>query len=173
MHHAAKTLRKMIGAAMFVALFGGVGASAPAAEISGAVFLEKNKAAQGELVLNAAEAVPADCGPKRIALRMLREAAAKTVNSAFHSGCRNNFDDAAWLTLQARMELFEQKINCLVAVKKGDALAIDILGDGATQIAINGVAIPGRYFSTAVLAIFIGAHPADEQMKTGLLGSGA
>ena len=57
--------------------------------------------------------------------------------------------------------------------KSGDTVDLDFV-DGATRISLNGQAkgqpIAGEDFYAAVMRIYIGEHPADRDLKEGLLG---
>ncbi|UCE32226.1 MAG: chalcone isomerase family protein [Burkholderiales bacterium] len=120
-----------------------------------------------------AEALLAQTGPRRLMLKMLSEVGAGRMAKLFREGIEKNHDQAALAALSARIDRLTATIASIGTAAEGDSVAIDFV-DGATRIAVNGRAvgepIPGDDFYAAVLRIFIGEHPADDDLKQGLLG---
>jgi hypothetical protein len=116
-------------------------------------------------------------GPKRISLTMLREVDAGEFSEAFAKGMSEN-NDAATL---ARLAPGVQRMNQLFADQKklmtGDTVSIDWIPGTGTQIRIKGAAAGEPFadpaFFTAMLRIWLGAHPADASLKEALLGKPA
>ena len=73
-------------------------------------------------------------------------------------------------SLKARIEQF----NALfVTVKKSDVINLNYTPTSGTQVVINGSnkgAIKGQDFFTAVLKIWLGEEPADDDLKIAMLG---
>ncbi len=126
-----------------------------------------NKAATLEEVL----AVP---GPKRLQLRMLREASPQDFNNALVAGIRKNATSAELETLQERIGQLERTIAAVGTTVKGDTINLDFVPERGMTLAVNGTvrgpAIPGADFFQAVLGIFVGDNPVDKRLKKGLLG---
>lgn len=113
-------------------------------------------------------------GPKRLQLRMLRQAGPDDFNQALVSGIRNNVSADEFTRLSARVGQLEHTITNIGATKSGDVINFDYIPELGTAISVNGntkgVPISGADFYNTVLSIFIGEHPVDERLKRGLLG---
>jgi Chalcone isomerase-like len=113
-------------------------------------------------------------GPKRIQLRMLREAKAEDFNKALVSGMRRNATEAELTRLQDRLAQLERVIDSIGTVRKGDAITLDYIPERGMTLAVNGAvkgpSIHGADFYRTLLEIFIGDHPVDPRLKKGLLG---
>ena len=113
-------------------------------------------------------------GPKRLQLRMLRKADADDFIEALVEGIEENASKAELVQLSARMQQLTQTINAVGSVVAGDNLNFDFVPGVGTSVTVNGMkrgtVIEGADFYNAVLKIFIGENPVDEQLKAGLLG---
>ena len=72
--------------------------------------------------------------------------------------------------LQARLNQFN---NLFQDMKKGETVVFDFTIDGTTTVIINGQTagkIEGADFQQALLAIWLGEEPADDDLKEGMLG---
>jgi Chalcone isomerase-like len=116
-------------------------------------------------------------GAKRLQLRMLMEVPAAEFTKAIASGITRNTTSADMPALLERMHTFEQRVQALGTVRKGDVDDIDWLPGSGLLLSLNGVAkgapIAGDDFYAALLKIFIGDKPVDPELKTGLLGGPA
>jgi hypothetical protein len=119
-----------------------------------------------------AEAIAAP-GPKRVAIHMLRDVAADQFTDALVEGMRNNH-------IEAQMKAFEPRIAQLSAImaemkeaKKGMRITLDQVA-GGTQLTIEGKAagkpIAGEDFYRALLGIWLGDKPVQDDLKRALLG---
>lgn len=120
------------------------------------------------------DTILASPGAKRVHITMLREIDANELGKLFTQGMEKN----------APREVFAKSINGTVrlaelfARKKklagGDAFTVDWLPGKGTVVSINGVAetapIPEPEFFQALLGIWLGGAPADERLRTALLG---
>jgi hypothetical protein len=126
-----------------------------------------HKAATTEAALGAT-------GPKRLQIRMLRQASSKDFNDALVSGMRKNASEAELQQLGERIAQLERTIDGIGAARKGDSIEFDFVPERGTTLTFNGrpqgAPIPGNDFYRAVLQIFIGEHPVDARLKKGLLG---
>ncbi|HSV54644.1 MAG TPA: chalcone isomerase family protein [Burkholderiaceae bacterium] len=173
-------------------------ASAPAAVLEGVQFDDAVKLGDSELRLNGlglravfvikgyaaglylteraptAAAVLQAKGPKRLQIRMLREARPADFNKALVSGMRKNATEAELRTLSDRIDQLERIIESIGGTKKGDTINLDFIPERGTTLSMNGAvkgdAIGGIDFYNALLEIFVGDHPVDAKLKKGLLG---
>jgi hypothetical protein len=113
-------------------------------------------------------------GSKRLQLRMLRRASAQDFIDAFVPGIRQNVNSKALRRLGDRITQMERIISGIGHAEAGDVIDFDFSPLVGTTVAVNGVRkgaeIVGADFYDAVLGIFVGAYPVDEQLKRGLLG---
>jgi hypothetical protein len=173
-------------------------AVAQAAQIEGQTFDERIQLAGSELRLNgvgmravawfkgytaglylsrpardAAQVIAAP-GPKRVQMRMMREAGAEVFVKAFHGGIEGNSSEAERAQLAERMAAFDRNIRSLVKVKQGDIVDLDYVPERGLVLSLNGRVsgepVPGEDLYAAVLKIFVGERPVDKKMKVGLLG---
>jgi len=121
-----------------------------------------------------AEEAMAAPGPKRVQLRLLLDAPPQVFNKALVSGIRKNASEAELVSLSERIDQFESMINAAGSLRQGDTIDLDFTPDKGMTLAVNGAAQPtvvaGADFYNAVLGIFVGAHPVDAKLKSGLLG---
>jgi hypothetical protein len=83
----------------------------------------------------------------------------------FEKNSKNNFEQ-----LQARLNQFNSFFHDM---KKGDTVAYDFNTDGTTTIIINGKSVGsilGEDFQQALLAVWLGKKPADDDLKEAMLG---
>ena len=120
------------------------------------------------------QAVLAAPGPKRIEIRMLREASAKDFNRALVRGIHKNAAPEELNRLQERIHLMEAAINAIGTVRVGDRITLDLDPARGMLLGLNGQLraepIAGVDFYAALLRIFVGTHPVDQRLKKALLG---
>lgn len=113
-------------------------------------------------------------GPKRLQMRMLREASAEDFNKALVSGMRKNATESELAVLQDRLGQLERVIADIGTVRKGDAITLDYVPGHGMTLAVNGAikgsSIHGADFYRTLLEIFVGDNPVDARLKKGLLG---
>ena len=116
-----------------------------------------------------------DTGPRRVALRMLRDVDADSFIDSFSDGLKNNLGEAQLTSLKPQTDALAATLKSIGEAKKGDAINFDYTPDGGTRISVNGqprgTPIPGADFFAAVLRIWLGDKPADESLKKGMLGA--
>ena len=116
-----------------------------------------------------------DTGPRRVALRMLRDVDADSFIDSFSDGLKNNLGEAQLTSLKPQIDALAATLKSIGEAKKGDAINFDYTPDGGTRISVNGqprgTPIPGADFFAAVLRIWLGDKPADESLKKGMLGA--
>ena len=189
-------MKRLFIAVLFVSAL----TAAQAAEVAGVKLDDKLRLAPGgpELVLNGAgirtrtifkvyvaglylpekKGTTADvlalAGPKRVAMTMLRDLGAQQLSEALAEGIRNNSSAVEQETLKARIEELLAIMNSLGEAKKGDAILLDFLPASGTHIVVNGQPrgkpITGDDFYRALLRIWLGDKPVDDDLKKGMLG---
>jgi Chalcone isomerase-like len=124
-----------------------------------------------------AEGAIAAPGPKRLRLHMLMEVPAAEFSKAFDKGVRRNVSPAQLPGLQSRIELFEEVIQSLKTVRKGDLIDLDFDPTRGLVLQLNGTLhgqpVAGADFYAALLRSFIGEQPYDKALRSGLLGANA
>jgi hypothetical protein len=172
-----------------------------AAEVGGVRLEDRVRAGTAELVLNGAglrkrlffqvyaiglylprkatsgaEAV-ALAGPKRVVIRMLRDVDAETFTEALSDGLRANHDAATMQALAPRIAQLSAIMRELEEAKEGMVIALDLLPGVGTVLSVDGKArgrpIPGDDFARALLRVWLGEHPVQDDLKRALLGQAA
>jgi hypothetical protein len=169
-----------------------------ALEVAGVKFDDTTKVGAGDTVINgagmrkkaffkvyavalylpqkqtAATDVLAAKGPKRIAIVTLRDLTAEQFVDALLEALRKNHDEAAMATLQARIDQFRANMLSLGNAPEKSVVHLDWLPESGTRLTFNGAAkgsdIPGEDFYRALLKIWIGDKPAQDDLKEHLLG---
>lgn len=168
-----------------------------AAEVAGVRFDERVHVGAAELVLNGAgvrkraffqvyaiglylprkmaapdEAVAAS-GPKRVAIHMLRDVGAEQFADALAEGLRANHPETLARALEPRVKQLSAAMIELKEAKKGMAIVLDWTGS-ETQLLVEGRPagrpIAGEDFYQALLRIWLGDHPVQEDLKKALTG---
>jgi len=170
---------------------------AVAAEVAGVPVDDRAKLEGGELVLNGAglrtkyflsiyvaglyltekKATPADIlampGPKRITMRLMRNVSAKQLTDALEVGIQANTTAVEREALADRLSELAATMNAIKSAKEGDLIALDWLPGTGTRIVLNGEPrgkiIAGEDFYRALLRIWLGDEPAQENLKKALL----
>ncbi len=121
--------------------------------------------------VHSAEAVFAQTGPKRVRMHFLYDEVprAKLVK-AWEEGFAANQDAATLARLRERLDRF----NALFPdVKRGDVIDLDYVPERGTEVWINNSlagSIEGADFQRALLAVWLGAEPADAALRDAMLG---
>lgn len=105
----------------------------------------------------------------RLVLRFVRDVDASDIRDAFEEG----FENAAGHKLDALRPRIDSLNAQIVNFKEGQYLSYDYDPAKGTVLDVNGKtggAIEGADFANALLAIWIGAEPPNEDLKSGLLG---
>ena len=120
-----------------------------------------------------AEAIIADEHEHRMALHILRELSSEKLFSAFNEAIEANHTPAELAALDMQLKQMALIFDSVKEVKTGDVITLDYLPASGTQISVNGMArgtIAGAAFNRALLKIWLGNKPVQEDMKKGLLG---
>jgi hypothetical protein len=113
-------------------------------------------------------------GAKRVAIHMLRSVDADTFAQALVDGMRPNHDEATMQALAPRIAELNALMAQMKEAKKGMAITLDWLPGTGTQMTVNGkpsgAPIAGEDFYRALLRIWLGPRPVQEDLKKALLG---
>ena len=123
---------------------------------------------------NDAPAVLALAGPKRAAIHMLRDVGADTFTDALVEGLKANHSEADYKALEPRVKELSDIMAQIGEAKNGMMIALDWTGS-ATRLVVNGKPagkpIAGEDFYKALLRIWIGDNPVQDDLKRSLLGA--
>ena len=170
-------------------------ASAHAAEVAGVKIDDKVRVADTELSLTGAglrkrvffqvyaiglyvrdrKADPiSQPGPKRVQIHMLRDVGADPFIDALSEGIKENHSEAEAKALEPRVKALGATIAEIKEAKKGMTIALDWNGS-ATQVLVDGKPagrpIEGEDFYRALLRIWLGDKPVQDDLKKALLGA--
>lgn len=113
-------------------------------------------------------------GPKRVHIHMLRDVGAEQFNEALGDGIKANHSEAEAKALEPRLQQLGAIIDAVKEAKKGMVIALDWTGR-ATQVLIDGKPagrpIDGEDFYRALLRIWLGEKPVQDDLKKSLLGA--
>lgn len=106
--------------------------------------------------------------PKRLTMTFIyKHVTTEQMVDAFQEGLDAQPNGAAVKDKFATLESYMTDIDA------GDVIEYDYVPDKGTTITVKGVnkgTIEGKDFMEALWSVYIGAHPATENLKTGLLG---
>ena len=131
----------------------------------GALYLSQKQAS--------AEAIIADEHEYRMALHILRDLSSEKVIGSFNEAIEANHTPAELAALDTQLKQMTQIFDTMKEMKTGDVITLDYLPASGTQISVNSIArgtIAGAAFNRALLKIWLGHKPVQEDMKKGLLG---
>lgn len=110
-------------------------------------------------------------GQKSIRMHFLYdEVSQEKLVSGWNDGFAGNNSEDELVKLRPRIDQFNK---FFITVNKGDVISLNFSASGGTEVVINNVSkgsIEGNDFFTAVLKIWLGDEPADEDLKTAMLG---
>ena len=113
-------------------------------------------------------------GPKRVQIHMLRDVGAETFMEALAEGIKANHSEAEVKALEPRMKQLGATIAEVKEARKGMGIALDWNGK-ATQVLVDGKPvgqpIDGEDFYRALLKIWLGDKPVQDDLKKALLGA--
>jgi hypothetical protein len=118
-------------------------------------------------------AVVAMPGNKRVAIHMLRDVGAETFIAALIDGVKANHSQAEVQRLEPRLKEFAATMMQMKEARKGSVIALDLAGT-QTQLMVDGKPagqpIAGEDFYRALLRIWLGDKPVQDDLKKALLG---
>lgn len=121
------------------------------------------------------DGVLANAGPKRLYIQMLRDIDGEELGKLFTKGMEQNATPAEFATaingVLRMSEIFVQKKK----LNTGESFGVDFIPGTGTVVFVNGKPMPGDpikepAFFNLLLKIWLGKSPADNGLKTALLG---
>ena len=117
------------------------------------------------------DAAQALTGPKRVVMHIVfDEVEREKMTNGWNDGFEENNSDEQLEKLQARLKTFNSYFPDL---KENDVLLYDYIPGSGTRVTINGEVkgvIEGADFFTALLDVWLGEEPADDDLKDAMLG---
>lgn len=111
-------------------------------------------------------------GEKRISMHFLYDEIEKAkLVSGWNAGFENNLSSNELTKFKQQIDQFN---NLFVTVKKGDVINLNFTPTTGTHVVINGNIlglVEGDEFFIALLKIWLGAEPADSDLKQAMLGT--
>ena len=130
---------------------------------AGALYTEKKAESRDE--------VQAQKGPRRVLMHFVYgEVGPEKLVAAWNEGFEENLSDEQLKALQPKIQQFNQMFPTL---KEGDVVLLDYIPGTGTRVTIKGNVkgvIEGADFNAALLDIWLGDEPADEDLKEAMLG---
>lgn len=120
-----------------------------------------------------ADMVIAEEQPQRIAMHMLRDLGSKKLYGAFNEAIQANHDGAELKAMKVQLKQMGDIFNQIGEAKQGDVITLDYQPAGGTQISLNGKVygtVAGAAFKRALLKIWLGNKPAQDDLKKAMLG---
>lgn len=113
-------------------------------------------------------------GPKRVALRFLRDVEGDLFVTSLHAGLKANHTETELGRWKEQVDTLTTTIKTIALARRGDTVYFDYTPQDGTRVSVNGVTrgplIPGEDFYAAVLRVWLGETPADPGLKKGMLG---
>ena len=112
-------------------------------------------------------------GPKRVQIHMLRDVGAEQFTEALADGIKANHSEAEAKALEPRVKELGAIIGELKQARSGMVIALDWTGSGTVLMVGGkpaGKPIQGEDFYRALLRIWLGEQPVQEDLKNALLG---
>lgn len=113
-------------------------------------------------------------GPKRVALRFLRDVEGELFVNSLHVGLKANHTESELARWKGQVDTLTATIKTIALARRGDTVYFDYTPQDGTRVSVNGVTrgplIPGEDFYAAVLRVWLGETPADAGLKKGMLG---
>jgi len=113
-------------------------------------------------------------GARRMEMVMLRDVSNEDFGRAFMTGIKNNSDKTERAKIIAQLLAFGETFASIPELRKGDVIFIDWIPGVGTQIHINSKLVwettPDQTFYNILLRTWLGDKPADNNLKSLLLG---
>jgi long-chain acyl-CoA synthetase len=123
---------------------------------------------------NKAAGILGQPGSKRMMLTLLRDVSADTLLDGMRAGLKKNLTANELTAIDPQNEQLAAIFRAVGEGKKGDRIVLDWVPTQGTTIRINGVTrgqpISGETFYGSILKIWLGDHPAQEDLRDDLLG---
>ncbi|MCU0898096.1 MAG: chalcone isomerase family protein [Burkholderiales bacterium] len=114
-------------------------------------------------------------GPKRVSLTMMRDVGADQLAESLIEGIKLNSSPADLDKMKVQLDELMATMKAVGQAKKGDLITLDFAPDVGTRVGVNGKEvgkpIAGADFYRALLKIWIGDKPVQDNLKKALLGA--
>jgi len=124
-----------------------------------------------ESAVKSRDAAQSLTGPKRVLMHMVYDGVShEKMADAWTEGFEDNNSDEQFDKLSSRLKTL---ISYFPDLKEGDVITLDYIPASGTIITVNGKANPvieGADFYTALLDVWLGEEPADDDLKDAMLG---
>jgi hypothetical protein len=120
-----------------------------------------------------AQAILDDGSPQRMALHMLRDLTDEQLLSPVIEGMQDNNTAAEMAAIEIPLKQMVHTFHVVGAIKQGQVMTLDYLPGKGTLVSVNGDArgtIPGEPFHRALMKIWLGDKPVQNDLKLKLLG---
>ncbi len=120
-----------------------------------------------------AQAILDDAGSQRMALHMLRDLTDEQLLQPVIDGMNDNNTPAEMAAIEIQIRQMVHVFHVVGAVKSGQVMTLDYLPGKGTYVSVNGDArgtIPGEQFHRALMKIWLGEKPVQDDLKRALLG---
>ena len=117
--------------------------------------------------------VIADEHTQRIEMHMLRDLGSKKLFGAFNEAIQANHNGAELKAMKTQLEQMADIFNAIGEARQGDVIMLDYQPASGTRISLNGKVfgnIEGAAFKRALLKIWLGNKPAQDDLKKAMLG---
>lgn len=131
----------------------------------GALYLPEKQAS--------AEAIIADNRAYRVVMYIKHSLSSRQLFNSVHEAIEDNQTPAEMSAMSPQLEQLKAIFAAVGEVNPNDVVSLDYLPASGTHILVNGKergAIAGADFSRALLRIWLGKHPVQEDLKKGMLG---
>jgi hypothetical protein len=122
-----------------------------------------------------AKAVIADKGPVQIKLGLLRNVSASSFVEALDDGIKDNSTAEQLSAVAKELDKLHSVMNKIGDVKEGDIVTFNYSPKDGTSVVLNGKtvgsSIGGKALYDAVLRIWLGEKPIDEDLKAAIFKS--
>lgn len=122
-----------------------------------------------------AQAVVSQPGAKSMQIVLLRELTGEEFADAMVKGFRKNNSEADVARFQPRLDELRKTMVAFGTVKKGTAIQLNFVPGAGSRTLVDGAQkgadIPGDDFYAALLKIWLGTKPVDDDLKEGLLSA--
>jgi Chalcone isomerase-like len=130
------------------------------------LYVPEKKAAAADLI--------GGVGAKRVAIHMLRDVGADQFTEALLDAMKDNHAEAEMKALEPRAKQLAAIMAEMKEARKGMRITLDWQPAAGTRVTVDGkpagAAIPGEDFYRALLKIWLGERPVQDDLKAALLG---
>ncbi len=122
---------------------------------------------------SSSDAILSAAGQNRVALHMLRGIGSETLSKSFNKAISQNLTPVELGAIADELRQLSRLFIMMREAKEGDVITMDYLPEKGTQINFNDVTIgviSGAAFNVALLKVWLGKKPVQDDLKKGLLG---